>query len=53
MRGANMNEFNELIGGATGNLLEELEEAEKIGNNSEEVLSITVDYGSFLTILCC
>lgn len=42
-------EFTEVA----GNLFEELEELERFENNEEEVLSITVDYGSFLTILCC
>jgi hypothetical protein len=39
----------------TGNLFLELEEADKIGIEKEETgpYSITVDYGTVLTIFCC
>lgn len=40
---------------AIGNLLTELEETDKVGIMPEEegTYSITANYGSFFTLLCC
>lgn len=46
-----MKNENEII----GNLIIELEEVEKVGilPDEDSPYSITVDYGAFLTLLCC